>query len=75
MTIFVGDVMTGEQSQKPLGKATAGPQDAGPVLGPEEWQQQLRSLQQWLCELLIKNEELRLALESRTAQQMENPNG
>jgi hypothetical protein len=28
----------------------------------EEWQSQLRSLQQWICELLIKNQELRWAL-------------
>jgi hypothetical protein len=35
--------------------------------GPEEWQDKLRSLQQWVCELLIKNQELRMALESATA--------
>lgn len=29
---------------------------------PEEWQSRLRSLQQWICELLIKNQQLRLAL-------------
>jgi hypothetical protein len=28
----------------------------------EEWQIQLRSLQQWICELLIKNQQLRRAL-------------
>lgn len=28
----------------------------------EEWQSQLRSLQKWICELLIKNQQLRLAL-------------
>jgi hypothetical protein len=28
----------------------------------EEWQSLLRSLQQWICELLIKNQQLRLAL-------------
>jgi len=28
----------------------------------EEWQSRLRSLQQWICELLIKNQQLRLAL-------------
>jgi hypothetical protein len=25
----------------------------------EEWQSRLRSLQQWICELLIKNQQLR----------------
>jgi hypothetical protein len=28
----------------------------------EEWQNQLRGLQQWLCELLIVNQQLRWAL-------------
>jgi hypothetical protein len=28
----------------------------------EEWQSQLRGLQQWLCELLIVNQQLRWAL-------------
>ena len=29
---------------------------------PDEWQMRLRSLQQWVCELLIKNQQLRMAL-------------
>jgi hypothetical protein len=29
---------------------------------PEEWQSRLRSLQQWICELLIKNQQLRWIL-------------
>jgi hypothetical protein len=29
---------------------------------PEEWQSRLRSLQQWICELLIKNQQLRSAI-------------
>jgi hypothetical protein len=28
-----------------------------------EWQEKLRSLEQWICELLIKNQELRVSLE------------
>ena len=28
----------------------------------EEWQQRLRSLQEWVSELLIKNEQLRMSL-------------
>jgi len=33
----------------------------------EEWQDRLRSLQQWICELLIKNQQLRMSLELATA--------
>jgi hypothetical protein len=29
-----------------------------------EWQEKLRSLEQWICELLIKNQRLRMSLES-----------
>lgn len=28
----------------------------------EEWGQSLRSLQEWICELLIRNQELRMSL-------------
>jgi len=28
----------------------------------EEWQNRLRSLQDWVCQLLIKNQQLRMAL-------------
>ena len=28
-----------------------------------EWQEKLRSLEQWICELLIKNQRLRMSLE------------
>lgn len=35
----------------------------------------LRSLQQWVCELLVKNQELRMALESETAQEKEKQDG
>ena len=28
----------------------------------EEWQMRLRSLQEWICQLLIKNQQLRMAL-------------
>jgi hypothetical protein len=28
----------------------------------EEWQCRLRSLQEWICQLLIKNQQLRMAL-------------
>ena len=29
-----------------------------------EWQEKLRSLEQWICELLIKNQRLRMSLEA-----------
>jgi hypothetical protein len=76
MAICIGDVMDTEQRQKPLGNATAGsntrvqhlgsrviagPQYEEPARGPEEWQDRLRSLEQWVCELLIKNQKLRMA--------------
>ena len=78
--------MDSEQRQTPFGKATAGSnkrlqrpasgviagsQYEEPARGPEEWQDHLRSLEQWVCELLIKNQELRMALESATAQEEE----
>jgi hypothetical protein len=28
----------------------------------EEWQPRLRSMQEWICQLLIKNQQLRMAL-------------
>lgn len=44
-----------------------------PARVPEEWQDRLRSLEQWVCELLIKNQKLRMALESARAQEEERP--
>ena len=35
----------------------------------DEWLERLRSLQDWICELLIKNEQLRTALAVATAHQ------
>jgi hypothetical protein len=82
--------MDSEQRKEPCGKATvgsntplerlasriiAGPQYEEPARGPEEWQDDLRSLQQWVCELLIKNQKLRMALESATAQAEETQDG
>ena len=31
-----------------------------------EWQEKLRSLEQWICELLIKNQQLRMSREPTT---------
>ena len=82
--------MTAEQRHKPFGNAIAGsitplqslasrfiapPQDEEPARGPEEWHDHLRSLQQWVCELLIKNQELRMALELATAQEVDRQDG
>jgi hypothetical protein len=39
----------------------------------EEWQSRLRSLEQWVCELLVKNQQLRWALmEMKGRQSMAN---
>jgi hypothetical protein len=82
--------MSTEQREKPFGNATAGSITplrrlasraiAGshceePALGPEERQDHLRSLQQLVRELLIKNQELRMALESATVQEKEKQGG
>lgn len=90
MSICIGDVMNTKQSQKPFGKAGAwsitplqrpesrvieGPQYEEPARGPEEWQNLLNSLQQWVCELLIKNQELRMALEAVATQETEKRDG
>lgn len=90
MSSCIGDVMNTEQSQKPLDKAGAwsirplqrpasrvieGPQYEEPTRGPEEWQNLLNSLQQWVCELLIKNQELRMALQAVATQETEKRNG
>jgi hypothetical protein len=32
--------------------------------GEEEWQQRLCNLQEWICHLLIKNQQLRMSLDS-----------
>jgi hypothetical protein len=79
-----------ERRQKPFCKATAGSiaplqllasrviaahHYEEPARRPEEWQEHLRSLQQWVCDLLIKNQELRMALDSATAEEKEKHNG
>jgi hypothetical protein len=85
MTISIGDVMSTDQRQKPIGKANAGSITPGRLsryvvsesqgkeleAGQEEWRDRLRSLEQWICELLIKNQQLRMALESAAAPETE----
>ena len=34
--------------------------NAQPDQGPEEWHDRLRALEQWICELLIENQRLRM---------------
>jgi hypothetical protein len=58
---------TGEQGL--TNSLAAGPQRAPPSKRPEEdLQEQLRILQEWICELLIKNQQLRESLASATNQ-------
>ena len=46
-----------------------------PLLGlseevlPERWRTRLQGLQDWICELLIKNQQLRMSLESAKARE------
>ena len=78
-----GDVMTSLQPQECFAQAHGGPvprlqrSTNTSVAGSrfeqpnqqleEEWQDRLRSLQRWICELLIKNQQLRMSLELATA--------
>jgi hypothetical protein len=39
----------------------------------KEWQERLRSLQQWICELLLKNQQLRMSLALATAAEEREP--
>jgi hypothetical protein len=90
VAICIGDAMSTEQHQEPFGDATArsmtptqgltrevnaGSQYEEVALGPEDWRDPLSSLQQRVCELLIKNQELRKALESLTTLEKEKQDG
>jgi hypothetical protein len=70
--------MSTEQPRRPIDNSTPGSatqlrrlttrtiaraQCEGPEPRPKEWRDHLRNLQEWVCELLIKNRELRMALE------------
>jgi hypothetical protein len=85
MTICNGGVMAAQQYQEPFTQAPAGSIEpvqrlriasvAGlrceqPYQGTEEeWHERWRSLQRCICELLIKNQQLRMALQSTTNHQ------
>lgn len=86
MTICIGDVISTQQHQRRIGEAYEGSITPGPRLARyvvsesrrkepqalhEESEDRLRSLEQWICELLIKNEQLRMDLESTTAPEEE----
>jgi hypothetical protein len=87
MTICIGGVMAAQQYQEPFvqahagaiepvqrlrGASVAGLRHEQPDQGPEEeWHERFRSLQRCICELLIKNQQLRMALESTTNHQAE----
>ena len=88
MTICIGDVMAAQQRQEPFAQALAGPlapvergtsatvagarAEQPEKVSEEEWQERLRGLQQLICELLIKNEQLRISLESAKGPEREN---
>ncbi len=59
-----------ERMQRLRGASVAGLRHEQPDQGlEEEWDERLRSLQRCICELLIKNQQLRMALESTTRHQ------
>lgn len=41
----------------------------------ERWQEKLLGLQEWVCELLIKNQQLRMTLSEMKARQQEDADG
>ena len=68
MTICNGEVVAVRQRQEPFAHAPAGITLPDQVR-EEEWRERLRCAQQWICELLIKNQQLRMSLESATARE------
>jgi hypothetical protein len=83
MTICIGDIVTTQQRQKLFGQtpsdtiASLQRLMSAPISGrheqpdpglEEQWQDRLRILQQWICELLFKNQQLRMSLETALAE-------
>jgi hypothetical protein len=80
--------MTTQQRQEPFGQAPADTIASlqrlmiAPVSGlwheqsdprlEEQWQDRLRTLQQWICELLFKNQQLRMSLAAALAPERED---
>lgn len=85
MTICIGDAMAAQQRQESLSQGAAGiiapvlRSTSASVAGlhhlqpdqarEEELEAQVRSLEQWICELLSKNQQLRMLLQSETKHQ------
>lgn len=88
LVICIGDVMATQQRQEPFVQVPAGvfaPMQrltsalvTGPTYEPaaqereEDGQDLVSHLQQWICELLIKNQQLRMSLQSATALEQED---
>jgi hypothetical protein len=87
----IGDGMTARQRQEPLVQSHSsvtrlrsglagvrimeewhGRLDDAPG---EEWRERLRSSQQYICELLIENQQLRMSLSSAMKPEPRNPEG
>ncbi len=67
-------------SALPMGRAAAAdmtdlPADSLVDGLQEEWQSRLQGLQEWICELLIKNQQLRMALMAMKARGQGDENG
>jgi len=64
--------MLAQQNQKPsldpICQSTARSEMQQPVFAQEEWQDRLRSLEKYICELLIENQRLRMSLTSTESQ-------
>jgi hypothetical protein len=85
MAIGIGVFVTDKQRQRPFAQSSPGDIEPGRGSaagwqqekwdqGPEkEYDAHLRNLQQYICELLIKNQQLRWLLESATNHQFEEP--
>jgi hypothetical protein len=66
---FAAMLPVADSPVQPLtGAVEAGPQDdLSGQIREEEWQRRLRSLQEWIAELLIRNQQLRMALWDSTS--------
>jgi hypothetical protein len=67
-TICIGDDIAVHQRQESFAQAAAGSTLPDRVR-EEEWQERLKCAQQWICDLLIKNQQLRMSLESARARE------
>ena len=75
-----GNPFTQGHSTPPIQDAMITPQGScqaeSPVEGlQDDWRIRLRNLQEWICELLIKNQQLRMALIDTEARALEYDDG